>query len=285
MEVLMNYTGYKTFTAKQNQGILVVTFDNPPVNIQDIPMLNDLDSLAGTLEQDKSVKVVIFQSANPDIFIAHADVTFLKDLSTTPVPRDKVQLSHLQKVLQRISTLPQATIAKIEGFARGGGHEFTLACDMRFAAKGKAVFMQMEVGMGILPCGGGSSRLARQVGLGRALEFILSGRDFTAEQAEQMGTINKALDPTVIGDYVYTLAERISQFPSEAITACKRTIYASIDLPIEEALKEEAYELYQATSQTPAVKRFQNAYDTDFQNSLANQKNFANLLMGLQEIK
>ena len=281
----MDYTGYKTFTAKQDVGILVVTFDNPPVNIQDIPMLDDLDQLAASLEQDKSVKVVIFQSANPDIFIAHADVTFLKDMSTEVVPRDEVETSQLQKVLERISTLPQATIAKIEGFARGGGHEFTLACDMRFAAKGKAVFMQMEVGMGILPCGGGSSRMARQVGLGRALEIILSARDFTAEQAEQMGTINKALEPTEIGDYVYSLAQRISQFPSESITACKRTVYASIDLPIEEALKEEAYQLYQATSQTPAIKRFQTAYDTDFQNDLNNQKNFQNLLMGLQAIQ
>ncbi len=281
----MNYTGYKTFTAKQDKGILVVTFDYPPVNIQDYTMLDDLNALSETLESDKTVKVVIFQSANPDIFIAHADVGFLKDMSTEPVPRDQVEISKLEKTLDRISKLPQATIAKVEGFARGGGHEFTLACDMRFAAKGKAVFMQMEVGMGILPCGGGSCRLARQVGLGRALEVILSGQDFTAEQMEQLGSINKALEPTKIGEYVYNLAERISKFPSEAITAAKRTIYASIDLPIEEALREEAYQLYQATSQTPAIKRFQNAYDTDFQNNLQNQKNFANLLMGLQQIQ
>ncbi len=281
----MNYTGYKTFTAKQDKGILVVTFDYPPVNIQDYTMLDDLNALSETLESDKTVKVVIFQSANPDIFIAHADVGFLKDMSTQPVPRDQVEISKLEKTLDRISKLPQATIAKVEGFARGGGHEFTLACDMRFAAKGKAVFMQMEVGMGILPCGGGSCRLARQVGLGRALEVILSGQDFTAEQMEQLGSINKALEPTKIGEYVYNLAERISKFPSEAITAAKRTIYASIDLPIEEALREEAYQLYQATSQTPAIKRFQNAYDTDFQNNLQNQKNFANLLMGLQQIQ
>ena len=281
----MQYTGYKTFTAKQDKGILVVTFDNPPVNVQDIPMLDDLDKLAEELEQDKTVKVVIFQSANPEIFICHADITFLKDMSTTPIPRDEVQISKLQRVLERISQLPQATIAQIEGFARGGGHEFTLACDMRFAAKGKAVFEQMEVGMGILPCGGGSSRMARQVGLGRALEIILSAQDFDAEEAERLGTINKAIDPGEIGAYVYELAERISQFPSESITACKRTVYNSIDVPIEEALKEEEYQLYQATSQTPAIKRFQQAYDTDFQNSLDNQKNFAELLMGLQKVK
>ena len=83
-------------------------------------------------------------------------------------------------MLERISRLPQATIAKIEGFARGGGHEFALACDMRFAARGKAKFMQMEVAMGILPCGGGASRMARQTGLGRALEIFRIKLDLPA---------------------------------------------------------------------------------------------------------
>ena len=125
-------------------------------------MIVDLDKLAKQLETDNDIKVVVFQSAHPEIFIAHADTNFLKDMSTQAVSREDVQLLDLQIVLERISKLPQATIAKIEGFARGGGHEFALACDMRFAAKGKAIFMQMEVGMGILPCGGGSSNWFRQ---------------------------------------------------------------------------------------------------------------------------
>ncbi len=120
----------------------------------------------------------MFQSVHPEIFVAHADTNFLKDMSTKAVSREEVELLYLQTTLERISKLPQATIAKIEGFARGGGHEFALACYMRFAARGKAKFMQMEVGMGILPCGGGASRMARQAGLGRALEIILGARDF-----------------------------------------------------------------------------------------------------------
>ncbi len=279
------YTGYKTFKATKNEGILTVTFDFPPINVLGVPMLKDLEKLIEVLEKDRTVKVVVFESANKEIFIAHADIDFLKDMSTKPVPRDEVTLSNLQTVLDKISRLPQATIAKIEGFARGGGHEFALACDMRFAARKKAVFMQMEVGMGILPCGGGSSRMARQAGLGKALEIILSARDFDADEAECYGTINKALDADKIGAYVDALATRISKFPAGSIEACKRTVYASIDLPIEEALKEEAYELYQATSQTPAIKRFTNAYETDFQNNLDNQRNFESLLMDLQEIQ
>jgi len=157
----MTYENYTTFKATKDGAVLIVTFDYPPVNIQGIPMLDDLNSLAEALESDRTVKVVVFQSAHPEIFVAHADTNFLKDMSTTAVSREEVELLYLQTTLERISKLPQATIAKIEGYARGGGHEFALACDMRFAARGKAKFMQMEVGMGILPCGGGASRMAR----------------------------------------------------------------------------------------------------------------------------
>ena len=281
----MAYENYTTFKVMKDGAVLTVTFDYPPVNIQGIPMLDDLNLLAETLEGDSSVKVVVFQSAHPEIFVAHADTNFLKDMSTTAVSREEAELLYLQTTLERISKLPQATIAKIEGFARGGGHEFALACDMRFAARGKAKFMQMEVGMGILPCGGGSSRMARQVGLGRALEIILSARDFDADKAEAYGTINKALDADKIGAYVDELAKRIAHFPADSINACKQAVYASIDKPIEEALREEAYWLYQATSKTPAVKRFQVADDTGFQNDIENQRNFEQGVIAIQEIE
>ncbi len=281
----MDYKGFRTFTIEVKNGVAWVTFDFPPVNIQGIPMLDDLNRLAETLEKDRSIKVVVFQSAHPEIFIAHADTNFLKDLSTEPLSREQVKLLYLQEVLERISQLPQATIAKVEGFARGGGHEFMLACDMRFAARGKAKFMQMEVGMGILPCGGGASRMARQVGLGRALEIILSARDFDADQAQEYGTINRALNADEIGPYVESLATRIAQFPAESIEACKRTVYASIDQPIEAALKEEAYWLSQSMSKTPAQKRFQYADDNGAQNDMENQRNWEELVIGIQEVQ
>lgn len=281
----MNNSNFKTFSVEVKNAQAWVTFDFPPVNIQGIPMLEDLNDLAAKLEQNRSIKVVVFQSAHPEIFVAHADTNLLKDISTTAVPRAEIKTLYLQDVLERISKLPQATIAKVEGFARGGGHEFMLACDMRFAARGKAKFMQMEVGMGILPCGGGASRMARQVGLGKALEIILSAKDFDADEAERFGTINRAFDADKIGAYVQELADRISQFPAESIEACKRTVYASIDLPIKEALKEEAYWLYQSMSKTPAQKRFQYADDNGAQFDMANQRTWNDLVMGIQEVK
>ncbi|MCK8084210.1 enoyl-CoA hydratase [Vibrio splendidus] len=281
----MAYQGYTTFKAQAEDGILTVTFDFGTVNVQGQEMLADLNGLAMRLERDRDIKVVVFQSANPEIWVCHYDTNLLKDMSTEAVSREEAKLLDLQVVLERISKLPQATIAKLEGFARGGGHEFALACDMRFAARGKYKFMQMEVGMGILPCGGGASRMARQVGLGRALEIVLSARDFDADEAEAYGTINKALEPDEIGEYVDTLAKRISKFPAESINACKQAVYESIDKPIDEALKAEAYWLYQATSKTPAVKRFQIADEQGLEHDMENQRNWETLVMNVQDIK
>ncbi|MEM7288802.1 MAG: enoyl-CoA hydratase/isomerase family protein [Pseudomonadota bacterium] len=280
----MKYENFQTFTVDVKDAIATVTFNFGTVNVQGQEMLADLNSLAMRLERDRETKVVIFQSANPEIWVCHYDTELLKDMSTEAVSRDEAQLLDLQSVCERISKVPQVTIAKLEGFARGGGHELALALDMRFAARGKFKFMQMEVGMGILPCGGGASRMARQTGLGKALEIILSAKDYGADDAERLGTINKALEPEEIGEYVDNLVKRIAQFPAESINACKQMVYESIDKPIEDALKAEAYWLYQATSKTPAVKRFTIADEQGLEHDIENQRNWNELVMNVQEI-
>ncbi|MEM7765038.1 MAG: enoyl-CoA hydratase/isomerase family protein [Pseudomonadota bacterium] len=280
----MKYEGFTTFKVRKEGAVMTVTFNFGTVNVQGQEMLADLNSLAMRLERDRDTKVVVFDSANPEIWVCHYDTELLKDMSDEAVSRDEATLLDLQAICERISKVPQATIAKLEGFARGGGHELALALDMRFAARGKFKFMQMEVGMGILPCGGGASRMARQTGLGRALEIILSARDFDADEAEAMGTINKALEPDEIGAYVDTLAKRIASFPVESINACKQMVYESIDQPIEAALKSEAYWLYQATSKTPALKRFRIADEQGLEHDIENQRNWNDLVMQVQEI-
>lgn len=274
------YTTFKCITYK---GVMRVTFDYPPINVLGIPMMKDLSNLTNYLNNNKDIKVVVFDSSNPLFFISHADIDMLKHLSTKPISKEEVRVNDLAKVLDGINKLPQVTIALIDGYARGGGHEFALACDLRYATK-DAIFMQMEVGMGILPCGGGSSRLARQVGLGKALEIILSAKDFNGEEAYKLGTINKCIEKDKINLYVSDLAHRIAKFPLEAIKACKKTIYNSLDTSLENSLKEETYQLYEATSKTGAVKRFKYASSIDFQNNIDNQKNFQTLLLTLQDI-
>ncbi len=96
---------------------------------------------------------------------------------------------------------------------------------------------------------------------------------------------NKAIDADKIGSYVDELAKRIAHFPADSINACKQAVYASIDKPIEEALKEEAYWLYQATSTTPAIKRFQTPDDKSFQNDIENQRSWEQGVIAIQEIE
>ena len=127
--------------------------------------------------------------------------------------------------------------------------------------------------------------MARQAGLGRALEIILSARDLDADEAEAYGTVNRALDPDEIGPYVDELAERIATFPAASINACKQAVYESIDRPIDEALRAEAYWLYQATSRTPAIKRFTIADEKGMEHDLDNQRNWNELVMQVQEIQ
>lgn len=282
--ITMAYEGFTTFKVEIKEGVAWVTFDFPPVNVQGKPMLDDLNRLAEALEPDRSVKVVVFQSSHPDIFVCHADIDMLCEIPAQKRSMDE-PLLYLQEVLQRISALPQATIAKVEGMARGGGHEFMLACDMRFAARGKAVFMQMEVGMGIVPCGGGTQRLARQVGMGRAMEIILGAHDFDADLAERYGSINRALDPDEIGPFVEELANRMGKFSPGSIAACKRCVLSAVETPIEEGLKIEAYQLGQAMASTPGAKRFAYAKEQDLQNDLETQKNWDKGVMDIQSIQ
>src|SRR5262249_35939797 len=137
-------------------------------------------------------------------------------------------------LFRRLSTSRLVTIAQIEGRVRGAGSEFILACDMRFAARGSALFAQLEIGFGLLPGAGGIQHLSRLAGRARALEIILSGADFVADEAERYGWINRALCAEEINAYVRTLAHRIAQFPAAALRAVKERVNDAVLAPCED---------------------------------------------------
>jgi len=233
----MAYEGYSGLKVAVDRGVAFVTIDNPPINLLDIPLITDLDRAGRELEADPAVKVVVLQSANPDFFIAHADLTLIQQLPVEVPPREE-KLGLFHAMVDRFRTMPKATIAKIEGRCRGGGSELALSCDMRFAALGTAVLGQPEVGVGIIPGGSGSVRLPRLVGRGRALEIILGCGDFGADMAERYGYVNRALPPEDITGFVNTLAYRIATFSAEAIALAKEAV-AMADTGIEDALVRE----------------------------------------------
>lgn len=242
----MTESGYSALAIAIERGVARVTIDYPPINLLDAKLIGELNDAGQELEENSDVRVVVLQSANPEFFVAHADLPTIQ-LLDAPI------LATFHQIVDRFRTMRQATIAKIEGRCRGGGSELVLACDMRFAAIGKGVLNQPEVGVGIIPGGGGSTRLPRLVGRGRALEIILGCADFDAGLAERYGYINRALPAEEIGPFVDTLANRIASFPAEAVAIAKEAV-ASNDEGLEGALALER-ELFLRTTQTESAKK------------------------------
>lgn len=236
----MAYDGYNCLKIRLDQGVLFVTIDNPPINLLDLPLMQDLGRLGIEAESDEDVRVLVFDSADPDFFIAHADVNLILRMPTEAPPKPTV-LGPFHTMVDRFRTMPKATIAKIEGRARGGGSEFALSLDMRFGAIGRAVLSQPEVALGIIPGGSGTQRLPRLIGRSRALEVVLGCNDFPAELAERYGYINRALPPEEIGPFVEDLAYRIASFPAEAIALAKASVLNAEPPPLEGLLEEAHY--------------------------------------------
>lgn len=234
------YEGYKTFKFRLDRGVLFVTIDYPPINLMTLDMAVEIAFLAEQVSNDDRVKVVVFDSANPDYFIAHFDVAVLEQFPDEPAPKG-AELDGLKRAYEQFRTMPKVSMAKIEGRARGGGSEFALSLDMRFGAIGRAILSQPEIGLGILPGGGGTQRLPRLMGRSRAMEVVLGGDDFSAELAEKYGYINRALPAEEIGSFVENLAYRIASFPAESIALNKQSVLNAEEMTVVEGLLEESY--------------------------------------------
>jgi enoyl-CoA hydratase/carnithine racemase len=251
----MRYSDYQSLAIRRERGVAFVTINHPPMNLLDVPLVKELSNFLDEAQSDDAVRVIVFESADPEYFLAHYDV---QDLLTRPVQPGKAGTitSSFQQFVERYRTSPKVTIARIEGRVRGGGSEFVLALDMRFAAKERAIFGQPEVSLGIIPGGGATQRLPRLLGRARALEIILGSQDFDAEQAERYGWVNRALPSTEIGSFVEQLAFRIASFSPDALQLAKQAVDAGAR-PFEEGLREESYLFDQAMATPEGVRRMQ----------------------------
>ncbi|HYB99143.1 MAG TPA: enoyl-CoA hydratase/isomerase family protein [Candidatus Limnocylindrales bacterium] len=248
----MSYEGYECLRIRVEDGVCFATIDHPPINLFDLELMQEMDRLGREIEADDDVRVVVFDSADPEFFIAHADVSLIQRLPDD-VGEKPATLTFFHAMVDRFRTMPKVSIAKIEGRARGGGSEFALSLDMRFAAIGKAVLAQPEVALGILPGGSGTQRLPRLCGRGRALEIVLGCQDFSAEVAERYGYVNRALAATEIGPFVDQLARRIASYPTGALALAKQCVNAA-EIGVVDGLLEEAY-AFNRTLPTPEAKQ------------------------------
>jgi len=200
-----------------------ITFDIPPFNIFGPETIPQLSEAITQLEKDPHVKVVVFDSAVPGFFLTHYD--FVPPLSdTTNLAPGPTGLPPLPDMLVRLSRAPVVSIVSIRGRATGVGSELSLASDMRFASREKAILSQWEVGAALVPGGGPMARLPRLIGRGRALEVLLSGEDIPGDLAERYGYVNRALPDAELDHFVDALARRIAGFDKQAIAAIKRLV-------------------------------------------------------------
>jgi enoyl-CoA hydratase/carnithine racemase len=204
----------------------IATFDHRPINLIDPDTIRELDALVTRLEVDPDVRVIVFDSADPDFYLAHYDVLVDKQ-ETISMPRGRSGMHPWLDVLTRLSRLPAVTVASIRGRARGAGSEFVLACDVRFASRERAVLGQFEVGIGAVPGGGPMARLPRLVGRGRALEILLGADDFPGELAERYGYVNRAVPDNELDAFVDAFARRIAGFDKRAIAGTKAFVDAA----------------------------------------------------------
>jgi enoyl-CoA hydratase/carnithine racemase len=231
-----------------------VVFDYPPFNILDAAIFEGLQDLLVRMDISESLRVVVFESAIPDFYLAHFDLTGKTGNITTAVGPSGLPI--LIDTFVRLTKSPAISIAKIRGCVRGGSSEFVLACDLRFASRENTRLGQPEVGVGVHPGGGGTERLPHLVGRGRALEIVLGADDFDGDTAERYGYVNRALPDAELDGFVDALARRIASFDRRAVVAAKNLIN-QVSLPSADRLLDALNSFQTALTWPEAQKRIE----------------------------
>ena len=222
-------TNYSKLLISQRNGVLTVTINNPPVNVLDVALMSELTHVLLSVRNDPAVHVLVFDSAIPEFFIAHVDMTLIDE----PHAFDELAnaapdgLNPFQALGELLRSQPQVTLVKLAGLARGGGAEFVAAADMAFAAEKRAGLAQCEALMGIVPGGGATQYLLDRMTRGRTLEVVLGADLIDAKLAERYGWINRALPDDELDSFVERLANNIASLPEGVIQAAKKAIPAS----------------------------------------------------------
>jgi enoyl-CoA hydratase/carnithine racemase len=246
---------YRTLrVAPSDEGVLGVMIDAPPMNLIGPELVRDLVALFGTLESGQETRVMVLESADPEYFVPHVDLTKVAEYTAEAARAGGPADASLGMLWHKLSELPVVTIAKIRGRARGAGSELALACDMRFAARENAILGQIEVGAGTIPGAGGVQHLARLLGRGRAMEAILGADDFDAATAERYGWVNRALPDAELDAFVARLARRIGSFPPEAVRTAKRVLN-ELTMPDADAIRADARRFRQLVVSDAARQR------------------------------
>jgi enoyl-CoA hydratase/carnithine racemase len=210
-----------------------VSIDNPPINLYDPEMFAEINVLLDELEADPEVKVIVVESANPDFWVAHYDFNRADVIPDMP---GAAAYTEWPRMVARFSQSRVLSVAKLRGRARGQGSELALACDIRFASKEKAILGQPEVGVGVVPGGGGTEWLSALVGRSRTLEIVCGGEDFDADTAERYGWVNRSIPDAELDAFVDRFARRVGSFLKRPLELAKKLVNAQAVYPNEALL-------------------------------------------------
>ena len=217
--------------------IAVVTINRPKsLNALNSETLAELDACFSEISERKDIKVVILTGSGAKAFVAGADISEM--VNATPAEGRKMGMLAKEAFL-KLETMPQVTIAAVNGFALGGGCEISMACDIRIASD-NATFAQPETGLGIIPGFGGTQRLARLVGIGRAKEMIFTCDSVDAAEAYRIGLVNKVVAPEELMNTAKAMAKKIISKGSYAVSVAKAAINNGYDMDIKNAVEMEA---------------------------------------------
>ena len=217
--------------------IATVTINRPKsLNALNTETLTELNQCFSELEKRKDVRVVILTGAGSKSFVAGADISEM--VNATPAEGRAMSLLALE-TFNKLENMPQVTIAAVNGYALGGGCEICMSCDIRIAAE-NAVFGQPECGLGIIPGFGGTQRLARLIGKGRAKELIFTCDRIDAQEAYRIGLANKVVPAEELMDACRKMASKILSKASYAVSIAKSVINAGMDMDLTNGLKLEA---------------------------------------------
>src|SRR5690348_4138975 len=239
---------------EETPGYWRAIFDYPPFNVVDGVVFQALQDLLIRMETTETLRVVVFESALPDFYLSHFDLT--GRLGNVMSAIGPTGLPILMDTFVRLTRAPVVSLARIRGCVRGVSSEFVLACDMRFASRENTKLGHPEIGVGLHPGGGGTERLPHLVGRGRALEIVLSANDFDGDTAERYGYVNRSLPDAELDGFVDTLARRIASFDRRAITAAKNLVN-EVSLPSSDRLLDALNSFQTALTWPETLQRIQ----------------------------
>jgi len=225
-------------STEQDDAVAVVTIDHPPVNALSAPLLEELEARLERLDADDGVRAIVLKGAGERAFVAGADISEFPSLRQA-ASEEGGSARGIQKLGARMDAARTPFVAAIHGFCLGGGLELAMCCDIRVASE-DAQLGQPEIKLGLIPGGGGTQRLPRLVGLGRAMLLNMTGDFIDARTAYEWGLVEKVVPREELLDTALGIARTIAARSPVSVAVLRELARTTRDLPLEEGLRREA---------------------------------------------